>query len=341
MTEFLFPVFGATAVFVVVVPLLTLAARLLLAAAPRRKGSIDHHGNSLRYALIIGPTLGPVIWLVSAAIHQSEDGAPLAACVVPHLGVEFCRDVILFGLVLIAILGAGVGHGVGSLRTSTARVPDSDSSSVVDRVSRVCTGHAALAPIAGRVRVVERGSAPICTGGVFFPVVEIEAEVANQLSDQEMEAAFLHELEHARALDPLRLFVARVALSINPLGRCLLAEFERYWFAREATCDRRAVQIGADPLSLASGIVTVARCGPPTAIAAALGGHGIDGIRVRVHLLLDYAIRRPPPPARFASVGLLTLLTPLLIALPHVSGTGPLDALHYGVESFATFMGIG
>ena len=79
MTEFLFPVFGATAVFVVVVPLLTLAARLLLAAAPRRKGSIDHHGNSLRYALIIGPTLGPVIWLVSAAIHQSEDGAPLAA----------------------------------------------------------------------------------------------------------------------------------------------------------------------------------------------------------------------------------------------------------------------
>ncbi|MAE71660.1 MAG: hypothetical protein CME06_14480 [Gemmatimonadetes bacterium] len=340
MTELIFPLFGATIVFSVVVPPLTVAARLLLAAAPDRKCCIDRHGSSLRYMLIVGPTIGPVLWLVSAAAHQSEEGAPLAVCIAPYFGVEFCRDVVLFALVLSAVPLAGVGYGISSFRGPNIHKPVSKSSAVVDRVRRVCARHPALAPIARRVCVVDRNFAPVCTSGVLHPVVEIAADVADQLSDEEIEAALLHELEHTRARDPLRLLVARLALSINPLGRILEAEFERYWFAREAICDRRAVQLGADPLSLASGIVAVARTGSARARAEALSGHGMDGIRVRIHLLLDSANRRPAPPRRFASVGFLTLVTPLLIVLPHVSGTGPLDVLHYGVESCASLVGI-
>ena len=341
MTELFFPVFGAMVVFLVAVPLLTLVTRGILAAVPSPKANIHQHGTPWRYALTIGPTLAPVIWFVSAAVHQSEEGAPLAACVVDHLGGEFCRDVVLFGLVLFSILGVGVVRRMKSARAPRCAAPPLPSRFITDRVRSVCIGHLALSPFANRIRVVERGRAPVCTRGLIRPVVELEARVVAQLSDEELEAVLLHELEHAHAGDPLRLFIAQVALTINPLGRLLEPEFGRYCFAREALCDRRAVQLGADPLSLARSIVAVAATRPAPAYTAALGGHGVGGIRVRVHLLLDYAARWPGPALRRAPVGLLTLAAVLLAILPHFMGTGPLDALHHGVESVALLMGLG
>jgi len=341
MTELFFPVFGAMVVFLVAVPLLTLMARGVLVAVPSQKNSIDRHGAPWRYALTIAPTLAPVLWLVSAAIHQSEEGAPLAACAIDHLGGEFCRDVVLFGLLLFAILGVGIVRRMKSARAPRRGESPLTSPFIIDRVRSVCVGHLALSPFANRIRVVEHGRAPVCTRGLIRPVVEIEADVVAQLSDEELEAVLLHELEHAHAGDPLRLFIAQVALTVNPLGRILESEFGRYCFAREALCDRRAVQLGADPLSLARSIVAVAATRPAPAFTAALGGHGVGGIRVRVHLLLDYAARWPGPASRRAPVGLLTLAAVLLAFLPHFMGTGPLDALHRGVESTALLLGLG
>ena len=183
MTELVFPVVGATVVFWVAVPLLSLVAWALLALARDRNPSIDGQASSWRYALTIAPTLAPVIWLVSASIHQAERGAPVAACVIDHLGGELCRDVVLFGSVLFAILGVGVASRIGGERAPRRRTPVSTSSPAAARLRRICSGHHALAPFAGRVRVVERGLAPICTRGLLRPTVEIEAGIADQLGD--------------------------------------------------------------------------------------------------------------------------------------------------------------
>jgi Zn-dependent protease with chaperone function len=339
MTELYFPVFGAMAVFLLAVPLLTLAARAAFAAMPGARNSIDAHGTPLRYALVIGPTLGPVLWLVSAAAHQSEEGAALTACLVDHFGDELCQDVVFFGLALAAILGAGAARrakGPPAPRSETAV-----SRAITERVRRRCHSNHSLSPFARRIRVVASGRAPVCTRGLMRPVIEIEARVVRKLSDEELEAVLLHELEHARAGDPLRFFVAQVALTVNPLGRLLERELARYCFAREVSCDRRAVQHGADPLSLARSILAVACTRPAAAFGAGLTGHGVDGIKVRVQLLLGYAAQWPGPATPQQRLGLVASAAALLAVLPHFAGTGPLDVLHRGVESLALLAGLG
>lgn len=343
MNELFFPVVGALLIFFVVVPLLTLAARSAVALLPVSGNRVSAQESPWRFLLVVGPTLGPLVWLISASIHQSEEGAPLAACVVDHLGGELCRDVVLFGLILFAILGYGVVRRVRRERRETRQpvVVAADRAAATDRVRDICQRNLTLAGFAARIRVVEHGLAPACTRGLFQPRVELEAALVMRLDDDELEATLLHEVEHAHARDPLRFFVAHVALSINPLGRVLSSELARYHFAREALCDKRAVQRGADPLALARSIVSVAAPAGAPASVPALGGHGIGGIRLRVQLLLGYAARWPGPAQRRTPIGVVTTLITLVAVAPHLMGAGPLDVFHHGIERAALLLGLG
>jgi hypothetical protein len=343
MIELFFPVIGTLLVFLVAVPALTLVSCVALRLLPQAASSIDGHGNPVRYALTVAPVAVPVLWLVSASVHQLENGAPIAACVVDHLGTEICRDVVLFGFLLLGVLGWGVARRLGLKPKADAQQMATfhASDSMVRRLQDVCRTHAALARYATRVHVVAQGRAPVCTRGLFRPRVELEAAVVDQLTDEELAAVLLHELEHARASDPLRFLIAQVCLSLNPLGYLLSAEYARYCFAREALCDRRAVQLGADALALARSIVAVAGNRPLPAFAAELCGDGMGGIRLRVQLLLDYAARWPGPARWHAPFGFLTTSAASLLLLPHFMGTGPLDVLHLGVESAALLLGLG
>lgn len=351
MNEIVFPVVGAVLVFFAVVPLLTMAARSAVALLPATGDRVVAQESPWRFLIVIGPTLGPIIWLISASIHQSEEGTPLAACVVDHLGGDLCRDVVLFGFILLAILGYGVlwracrESRVQSLEHVATREPvalSADRSAASGRVRSICQRNLALAGCVPRIRVVERGLAPACTRGLFRPRVEIETGLVMRLDEDELEATLLHELEHAHAWDPLRFFVANVALFINPLGALLSSELARYHFAREALCDRRAVQCGADPLALARSIVSVATpSARAPAAAPALGGHGIGAIRLRVQLLLGYAARWPGPVQRRPPVGVVTTLILLLAVSPHLMGAGPLDVFHQGIERAALLLGLG
>lgn len=339
MSEFFFPVVGTIVVFFIGVPLLTLVARGISAVLPPTRDAVLAQASPWRFILIVSPSLGPVIWLASAAVHQAEQGASLTACISGHSRGDACRDVGLFALLLLSVLAAAavsrLKHGRPPERTSRYTM------AAVARVRRICETNLTLVPGASRVRVVARGLAPACARGLFRSRVELEAELVHRLSDEELEATLLHEFEHAQARDPLHLFIAQAALSINPFGYLLAAELSRYHFAREALCDRRAVQLGADPLALARSIVSVATPRSPPDFAAALGGHGIEGVRVRVQLLLGYATHSPEPVGRGTPPGLLTAVLMIVTASPHFIGTGPLDVLHRGVESTALTLGLG
>jgi len=338
MNELVFPVVGAMLVFFVTVPLLTIAAKAILIALHANKGGSEEQISPLRFALLVSPTLGPVLWLVSAAAHQSESGEPLVACVVDHLRSEPCRDVVLFGLVLFSILSLGILRRVRSEgRGRAVSLPVGHAATA--RVLHIRQGHSVLARGSLRIRVVEKGVAPACTRGLFRPWVEIEAALVSRLDDDELEAVLLHEVEHLKAHDPLRFLMAQVALSINPIGRLLASELARYRFARETLCDRRAVQRGADPFALARSLVTAGGFNSAPAHVAPIGGSGIGGIQVRVQLLLGYASNCPGPPRKDAPVGVVTSVVSLFAVLPHVLGTGPLDVLHHGIERTAVLLG--
>lgn len=341
MSILLFPVLGVIVVFFVAVPLFSLAASTILAHVPVRKDGVLSHVSPWRFGLIVGPTLGPLIWLISAAVHQSEEDSALVACALDHLGDAACQDVVIFGSLLFSILGVGAVSRVlrGSIRSRTTARGSVSVDGGAERVRQRCAGNTALAPHKSRIIVVGAGLAPACTRGIFFPRVEIESSLVERLGDEELDAVLLHELEHVRARDPLRLFVAQVALAINPTAALLGAELSRYRFARETICDLHAVQHGADPLALAHSIVSVAGSRMPSSVVG-LSGHGIGGVRVRVQLLLGYAVRSPVTVRRRAPIDLVFACVIGLAIFPHYLGTGALDLLHLSVERAVLFLGL-
>ena len=343
MSELLFPVVGAVLVFAVIVPALSLASRAGLYLLSLRGEPLTKQESPLRLLLVIGPSLIPITWLISATIHQSEDGAPLAACAIDHLGGELCRDVMLFGAVLFGMLAASSLFRSLRDRLSLPRsvALTEDASEASARVAACSRAHVGLNAISHRIHVVDGGAAPACTRGIIRPRVEISRELVDSLEDDELTATLLHEMEHARAWDPLRLFLAQVALSLNPLRRLLDPELARYHFAREALCDRRAVEGGAEPLALARSIVAVATPGHAQASLAALGGCGVESVRLRVQLLLTYAEHTPEPVKTGTVFGGLVVPILLVGLAPHFVGVEPLDRMHQAIELSAIALGIG
>jgi hypothetical protein len=163
--------------------------------------------------------------------------------------------------------------------------------------------------------------------------VYLGIDFASQLSDGMLVSALAHEAEHVRLFDPLRYLVLQLSLAVNPMARPWLSpHLSRWYAAREAHCDRRAVLSGAEPLSLAQAIVRAAR--PVNGVLVGLGTQDTAVVKLRVGLLLAFAERLPVScngEGRSAAPLAFALMF-IALLLPHVAGTVPLDALHTGTE---------
>lgn len=337
MNDLGFAFAGALVVFFVVVPALTLGAKAVLVFRRRQSADVTGLGSSASYLLVIGPALGSAVWFVSAGLHQSEPGRAMAACVTEHLGDEACACAVAFTALLLLLTGGAFWR---QLHREWRSPPSRRASSVHPgqaRLAAVCGRHPALRGRADRVQLVEGSAEVLRTLGLLRPRIEVDASLLDQLDDAALTAALLHEVAHVATWDPLRQLLASVSLRLNPLGRLLRPELARWRLAREAACDRTAVRMGAEPLSLAHALVVAARPGQVQApvLSAPLGAGGLGGVKLRVHLLLGYADR--PTLARRGRDWSLAALTLLLLAtLPHTAGAGFLDVLHRTVEAAIT-----
>jgi len=331
MSDLAFPFAGTLFVFAVTVPLWTLGARAALAATTRGPAPHGRAGSSLVHALLLSPVLGPVLWLVSAAAHQTEADAATAPCAVDHLAPDLCSDVAWFGACLLGVLAVALARrGMLSRHDDAeARPPLPPDDPATRRVRRIAAEHGVEVP----VQVVSSAAVAMATRGLLRPRIEIDAGLLARLDDAELGAALLHEREHARSHDPLRILLAQATLALNPARSLLGGHYARWSLAREIDCDRGAVAAGADPLALARSIVVAAAPVAPRGAFAALGGTGLAGVRLRVFLLTDPT---GPKTARGASthagLAVATAVATLLL-LPHLLGTAPLDALHTHAEA--------
>ncbi|MCB9727898.1 MAG: hypothetical protein H6744_14550 [Deltaproteobacteria bacterium] len=329
MDELLFPVAAVAVTFLVVIPALTLASRAVLARRRRRARSLGDFGTESVFAWLVMPSLLPVLWLTSSALHQSEPSRLADTCLIAHVHPTTCLDAILLLGLLSAGLAASVAHRVWRERLRFAVVPLAPDQPLSLRVA----GLVAADPRLRRLRTVVTRSAPapVCAVGWFRRRVLVDACFVRDSDDAMLRAALLHESAHVDAFDTFRSAVARLCLGINPVGQWLAPDLERWHQAREAHCDSAAVHRGGDALALAEGIVRAARfhcverarCG-----AAMLCGDELSTLRLRLTLLLH----GPPSPVRTA--GHLVLGAALLAALvlPHVAGADLLEHFHFEVE---------
>jgi beta-lactamase regulating signal transducer with metallopeptidase domain len=334
MSEAVFPLLGPIIVFVVILPASALVARALLAALSRvdtAHGAGGHHGT--RYAILVASSALPLLWFVSASLHQSESGESAAVCAAPHDPGAFCAEAAYFslGLAVLALAFAlpRLVREQLMMRSGSGKA----ARSVRSRIDRLLDAHPALEPLRNRTFAADEAPVPIATVGIFSPRVIVQTTFADALDDEALVGALHHELEHVVERDPLRYFIAWWALAVNPFGRKQLASHHARWlWEREAHCDRQAVAAGAGAAALAQALVVAARPARESAFQAALGSRHAEAIRLRLGLLLAYADRRPHRCTEAKSLwGLLVALT-AAVALPHSSGTALLDLVHAASE---------
>lgn len=337
MSELVFPLAALALTFGVLIPMSTLVAKLALVRARRRAVSWASVGSSATFALLVAPTALPLAWLTSSALHQLEPTRTLATCTTSHhANATACFDVVLLlGLIAAAVLGTIWREHLAARPSQRreSRPPRCEEST--RRIARIIASTPALAGL--RFDVIHDDTAPAYTIGWLRPRVILDACFVRKNDDETLRAVLLHEQAHSSQLDPLRFFVARVCLALDPVGGLLDDELARWRAAREAHCDGVAVGSGGDSLALAQGILCAAksRCKHASA-SAPLCGHDHDTIKLRVALLME----SPKSPSR--SLGHLTLSLMLIAVLvvPHIDDLTALDTFHVEIEhaahSFAT-----
>ncbi|MBO6940577.1 MAG: hypothetical protein JJ863_36725 [Deltaproteobacteria bacterium] len=328
MSEVYFPLATVAGTFLVLIPALTLMSRAALTLSRRRTASWARFGSETTYAWLVGPTLLPVMWVVSSALHQSEPTRSLDSCLIDHVQASTCLDTLLLLGAMLAGLGITVALRLWREWPRHERRQLGEGHELTRRIARIAHADPHLRSL--RIVVVDRASEPVVTCGILRPLVLVDARFVRGADPQLLRAALLHERAHIAGLDTFRCFLARLCLTINPVGSLLTADFERWRSAREAMCDGEAVQRGGEPLALAEGIVRAARFrrGDLAPQVAGLCGHDAAALKLRIALLLD----GPPAPVRtlghfFLAVGLLGVLI-----TPHGADTGLLEHFHFAVE---------
>lgn len=329
MTEAIFPLLGPLLVFGVALPCLALVAKGLLVVV-RRHESV-HARLRLRYVLLVASSWVPLVWLISAGFHQAETGRIVEVCIAPHGPDAVCQEAIFFALALVGLSALLAFPRLiweqVLLRGSTSEA----SREAGERIRRLIAAHPQLRPLAGRWVMRDKLRHTLVTVGVVSPRIAIRTSFAQDLDDESLIAALLHELEHVVERDPLRYFVAWWALAINPVGRWILSgELGRWILAREIHCDREAVLAGASAPALAHSLVRGSR--RVTGIEPALAAGNLAALRLRVGLLLAYADRPPQSCCRGPALRVVAALLLLVSVLPHSVGTGLLDVLHAASE---------
>lgn len=316
MRDLLFPFVAIAVTFFVITPLMSLLS--LKALEHRRQElSLTKFGSESTFGWLVAPTLLPLVWLVSSAIHQAES-------VVAEKG---CTDtVVLLGVLLVGF-GGFITFRLWRESPEFTHTTLSEGHPSTQRVRRIVSRDRRLRKL--EIDVVHSSPEPLYTHGLLTPKVVIDACFVEHVDDAMLHAALLHEHAHIRSRDTVRNFVVRLSLAINPLGNWLRPDFERWRTAREAACDQEAVHHGGDALALAEGIVCAVRfrCESLHPTWAALAGPAL-ALKLRLALLVS----GPEPPLKSLGYRALFGLGILAIWLPHIQSLAALDFLHAEVE---------
>lgn len=336
MTEAVFPLLGPILVFGIALPCLALLMKLLLLALRRTEG--PHLRLRLPYILIVASSGVPLIWLISAGLHQAETGRSAAICIAPHGPDAICIEAIYFALALIGLSALLALPRLVWEQLLLRGSPSEAARQTGERINRVVGDRSELGALRGRCVVRDSLRHSVVTVGVLAPRLVMRTAFVQGLDDESLVAVLHHEREHVIGRDPLRYFIAWWALAINPVGRGLLSgELARWVLAREIHCDREAVLAGASAPALAHSLVRASRSVASRSVPA-LGANNLATLQLRVGLLLAYSERPPVQCCRGPTLRVTFALLLVAFALPHGTGTRLLDVLHGVSERAGLFL---
>jgi len=203
------------------------------------------------------------------------------------------------GFLAVWALGAAAGivRLVGGVRAVGRLVPMPEARLSPEeraRLRRALLGTSIPGPA---VQVVESGTVP-AVAGLRRPAILVPRAILVGLTVPELRAVLLHEDQHRRRRDPLRMVIYRAVTALfffyPPLG-LLLARLRD---SAELACDEGALRAGAPPEELTRALARTVRLGlSPVRFAAAAESGNASLLRRRFERLSDP--RRYAPMTRY------------------------------------------
>lgn len=155
------------------------------------------------------------------------------------------------------------------------------------------------------------------TSGLWKPKVYISLGLCFYLTRKELKAVLLHEAQHKKNKDPLKLFIIQILYALNfflPINHYLLDQFSS---ASEKAADDSAVNVSREPIELASALVKICKSNQTAALypfVSYFKGQNVTEDRIR--RLLEPQM---PPPDLFKvylySSGFLSLFIATILFL--------------------------
>jgi len=317
---------------------LTASSALLLRALRKTGVDLDQEASWLRYALLLTPALGPWLWFASSAAHAMTARTAIELCASAG---AFCQDALVLSSGLLALVVSVIGNRLWrdvKHRASVVRLPKAHDA--YRKLDALTERDPTLLAWREHITLTDGDCGRLCTLGVLRPRIECCVHLLDELSQEELHAALLHEIEHARAKDPLLFLLLLTARALNPVASLLEAESARWHATRELASDRRAHRHGADPLALASAIIKVSKHQRSRTYGQGLAAH-LEGddhnptlIEARVHALLAMASEEESERrARASSLNLALSPSVCVLSLvtlqPHLSSSLLCVELHH------------
>jgi Zn-dependent protease with chaperone function len=271
--------------------------------------------------------------LLMAGAPGSVSGGPwpeLQCLLIPG---EQDRVTHLISYVFLAAIGASTASAVVALwrqQRKTRRLLRNCRAAQLIRDGNVHRLERAFG-LNGRIDVVDSATKLAFCYGFSRPRVLLTTGLLASLSNGELESLLLHEREHVRQHDPLKVAVGRLLAAVLFFIPVIAALYRRYLVEKELAADQAAVEVQGHARDLASALLHLLEAAAPQSATTAGGAEALDA---RIAALLGEPLPSQSRlrPSRLAAslvvaiLALLPLVTPLVHAAP--SAAPDRDVVH-------------
>lgn len=238
-----------TACSMLLLPTLPLARRMAQRAAPERAANILFTAQLLPFVVASVATLGLALpSFLEFEPHSTNEGIGLRLDILALAG---------------AVIVAGMAVRGWQILRATAKTQRRWRENA-DRIYLEGTQHPAYR--------VENSPSLLAVAGIFRPRVFLAREIAETLSQQELQAALAHEFAHIESFDNLKHLLLKITDMpswLNPLRGGV-----REWTSTsEIAADHNALASGVTAIDLSSALIKVARLRRLPAADGAIAAH--------------------------------------------------------------------
>lgn len=262
--------------------------------------------------------------LAGAPTLAAGGGWPGVGCLLLPLAGDFAPHLASWAFMLAMLAGAA-----GGLRT-LHRQHRQTTALLHTCLAARAPGSGALGPVARRLGLADRTdlvelAAPIAfCHGCLRPRVLVSRGLVGLLDGAELEALLLHEREHLRRRDPLKVAAGQLLSASLFFVPVVPALYRRYLVEKELAADRAAVLAQGTDRALAGALLKVLEHDQPMA-APALGASADGALDLRIDALLGEPVRVALPLSHRHLTG--SALVVVLAALPLFAAPPPAAAV--------------